>query len=105
MIPWTIARQAPLSMGFSRQEYWSGLSFPSLILHLGIRKTGSGINQPLKQFSLLKTQDLLEIMGVTEDSHKDGTHTSCRMLKDFSLVLHFFSYAWSTEAEKSIIYL
>ena len=28
-IPWTVARQAPLSMGFSRQEYWSGLSFPS----------------------------------------------------------------------------
>ena len=27
--PWTIAYQAPLSMGFSRQEYWSGLSFPS----------------------------------------------------------------------------
>jgi len=27
--PWTVARQAPLSMGFSRQEYWSGLSFPS----------------------------------------------------------------------------
>ena len=26
---WTVARQAPLSMGFSRQEYWSGLSFPS----------------------------------------------------------------------------
>ena len=28
--PWTVARQAPLSMGFSRQEYWSELSFPSL---------------------------------------------------------------------------
>ena len=27
--PWTIAHQAPLSMGFSRQEYWSGLPFPS----------------------------------------------------------------------------
>ena len=27
--PWTVARQAPLSMGFSRQEYWSELSFPS----------------------------------------------------------------------------
>ena len=26
---WTVARQAPLSMGFSRQEYWSGLPFPS----------------------------------------------------------------------------
>ena len=28
-IPQTEARQAPLSMGFSRQEYWSGLPFPS----------------------------------------------------------------------------
>ena len=27
--PWTAARQAPLSMGFSRQEYWSSLPFPS----------------------------------------------------------------------------
>ena len=26
--PWTVAHQAPLSMGFSRQEYWSGLSCP-----------------------------------------------------------------------------
>ena len=25
--PWTVARQAPLCMGFSRQEYWSGLPF------------------------------------------------------------------------------
>ena len=28
-IPWTVACQAPLSMGFSRQEYWSGWPFPS----------------------------------------------------------------------------
>ena len=27
--PWTVAYQAPSSMGFSRQEYWSGLPFPS----------------------------------------------------------------------------
>ena len=27
--PWTITCQAPLSMGISRQEYWSGLPFPS----------------------------------------------------------------------------
>ena len=26
---WTVAYQAPLSMGFSREEYWSGLPFPS----------------------------------------------------------------------------
>ena len=27
--PWTVAHQAPPSMGFSSQEYWSGLPFPS----------------------------------------------------------------------------
>ena len=27
--PWTVAYQAPQSMGFSRQEYWSGFPFPS----------------------------------------------------------------------------
>ena len=30
LIPWTVACQAPLSVGFPRQEYWSGLPFPSL---------------------------------------------------------------------------
>ena len=29
-ILWAVAHQAPLSMGFSRREYWSGLPFPSL---------------------------------------------------------------------------
>ena len=29
LTPWTVARQASLSMGFSRQGYWSGLPFPS----------------------------------------------------------------------------
>ena len=29
LTPRTVARQAPLSMGFSRQEYWSGFPFPS----------------------------------------------------------------------------
>ena len=40
--PWTEAHQAPPSMGFSRQEYWSGLPFPSPgnLLDLGI-KSGS----------------------------------------------------------------
>ena len=37
VIPWTVAHQAPLSREFSRQEYWSGLPFPSL----GLVMTGS----------------------------------------------------------------
>ena len=36
--PWTVSRQAPLSLGFSRQEYWCGLPFPppGYTLHRGI---------------------------------------------------------------------
>ena len=36
---WTVAHQAPLPMGFLRQEYWSGLPFPSSgnIPHPGIK--------------------------------------------------------------------
>ena len=36
--PWTITCQAPLSMGFSRQEYWSGLPFPSADLNIHFSK-------------------------------------------------------------------
>ena len=32
--PWTVAYQAPPSMGFSRQEYWSGLPLPSPVLKI-----------------------------------------------------------------------
>ena len=32
--PWTVAYQAPPSLGFSRQEYWSGLPFPSPVIHI-----------------------------------------------------------------------
>ena len=34
--PWTAAYQAPLSMGFSRQEYWSGVPLPSLLYKYNI---------------------------------------------------------------------
>ena len=37
--PWTVAHQAPLCMGFSRQEYWSGLPlpYPGYLLDPGIK--------------------------------------------------------------------
>ena len=35
--PWTVAYHDPPSMGFSRQEYWSGLPFPSPKLHAYLR--------------------------------------------------------------------
>ena len=47
---WTVAHQAPPSMGFSRQEYWSGLPFPSpklsteelLLLNCGVGEDSGG---------------------------------------------------------------
>ena len=41
--PWTAAYQAPPSMGFSRQEYWSGLPLPSLWLIQSIIKIVAAI--------------------------------------------------------------
>ena len=42
---WTVAHQAPLSMGFSRQEYWSGLPFPSPgdLPDMGIKPASSAL--------------------------------------------------------------
>ena len=44
--PWTVARQAPLSMGFSRQEYWSGLPFPPAgdLPNPGIKPVSPGLH-------------------------------------------------------------
>ena len=49
---WTAARQAPLSMGLSRQEYWSGLPFPPLgdLPHL-VTETASPISPALQEGS------------------------------------------------------
>ena len=42
--PWTVAHQAPPSMGFSRQEYWSGVSLPSPQFHIRIKRFGTLIS-------------------------------------------------------------
>ena len=39
--PWTMASQAPLSMGFSRQEHWSGLPFPSSVIKYEVSEVKS----------------------------------------------------------------
>ena len=45
--PWTAAYQAPPSMGFSRQEYWSGVPLPSLQQVLYIVLKGAAPNSPV----------------------------------------------------------
>ena len=51
--PWIVAHQAPLSMGFSRQKYWSGLPFPSP----GVFQT-QGLNP-----SLLRCKQILHYLS------------------------------------------
>jgi len=38
MTPWSAAHQAPPSMGFSRQEYWSGVPLPSPLFTVVVNK-------------------------------------------------------------------
>ena len=51
--PWTVACQAPLSMGFSRQEYWSGLPFPS---PGDLSNPGTELRSPALQVESLPTE-------------------------------------------------
>ena len=67
MTPWTVPHQVPLSLGFFRREYWSGLPFPSpgALLNSGI-KPGSPALQvgslwfPLKHTNL-HSQSVIEV--------------------------------------------
>ena len=51
--PWTVAHQAPPSMGFSRQEYWSGLPFPS---PRGLPDPGIELGSPALQADALLSE-------------------------------------------------
>ena len=83
MALWTIARQAPLSMGFSRREYWSGESFPppedlpdpvikpviptwkeqSLLLsHLGFMDLTLHVGCSVKFFTCISSFSLIKIL-------------------------------------------
>ena len=59
---WTVACQAPLSTGFSRQESWSGLPFapPGDLLHLGI-EPASPVSPALQMDSLPLSQSLFKV--------------------------------------------
>ena len=58
--PWTVADQAPLSMGLPRQEYWSGLPFPSPgdLLESGIKAEFPVASARQENSSLLSHQEI-----------------------------------------------
>ena len=59
---WTVARQAPLSMGFSRKEYWSGLPFPS---PGGLPVPGVELRSPACQADSLLSEPLGKKWNIT----------------------------------------
>ena len=58
MTPWTVAHQAPPSMEFSSQEYWSGLPFPS---PGDLPDPGIEPGSPALQADVLQSGNLLEL--------------------------------------------
>ena len=81
--PWTAAYQAPLSMGFSRQEYWSGVPLPSPVTWVLGRNANSQVS-PQKQlnhwseFSLWHRISTLTKYGESQQCNKSirASHVS-----------------------------
>ena len=100
--PWTVACQAPLSMGFSSQEYWSGLSFPSPghLPNPGIKPT-SPVSPALQADSLPPETWGKPIHVQHTQSHQHAswegcTYGSCAVssgwLTIFNRSLHFYHF-------------
>ena len=69
--PWTVAHQAPLSMGFSRREYWSGLPFPSPgdLPYSGIEP--KSLTSPALAGGFFTPSASWEALGTAADSNKN----------------------------------
>ena len=87
--PWTIAYKAPLSMGFSRQGYWSGLPFPS---PEDLPDPGIEPGSPTLQADVLPSEPPGKPLEYTEELYKKGlqfssVQFSCSVVSN-SLQLH-----------------
>ena len=59
--PWTAAYQAPLSMGFSRQEYWNGVPLPSPSIYYVLIKFAGAMNGRKEVQHRLKIKEILRL--------------------------------------------
>ena len=59
--PWTAAYQAPPSMGFAKQEYWSGVPLPSLKLIINTNKYNNSRNTAKEILIELEFQSEIEL--------------------------------------------
>ena len=89
MTPWTVAHPAPLSGGFSRQEYWSGLPFPSPrdLPDSGIKPTSPGMTG--RFFTTEPPGKLSEIEIHTKKMKLDDTKKQILETLNKSLINHY----------------
>ena len=77
---WAVAHQAPLSMGFLRQEYWSGLPFPSAgdLPDPGIKPKSPALAG--RFFTTERPQEPLKHVKVSTGKHScpQGSHCLCK---------------------------
>ena len=85
LTPWTVAHQAPLYVGFSRQESWSGLSSsPGDVLHPGIERASPALTD-----SFFYHCTLLGSLRI------DFTSSLCTVSHDDPIDFHSISCFWS----------
>ena len=77
--PWTAAYQAPLSIGFSRQEYWSGVPLPSPRVERDIDKVLRHYYNPSHLFSQMIPLYFLQVF---------------KYVMWFQIVVHFLFHLW-----------
>ena len=103
VILWTITRQAPLSMGFSRQESWSGLPCPSLgnLPYLGIEPGFPALQEdslPLSHQGNPTSRHKLsqKDYGLVSERRKDFDDGACHH-SDFTLTAASWGWTWVRE--------
>ena len=99
MTPWTAAHQAPPSMGFSRQEYWSGLSFSKIglndpenhsgvITHLEPDILECEVKYALRSITMNKISEgdgiRAELFQILKDDAVKVLHSICQKLEKLS---------------------
>ena len=106
MTPWAVACQAPLSMGFSRQEYWSGLPCPSPgdLPNPGIKLRSPALQadsllskplgKPIRKYAALRTWDLVGLgAGPCTSEGPQGWLLAVGFALEYMLADRFFTTA------------
>ena len=109
--PWTVAHQAPLSMDFSRQEYWSGLPFPSPgdLPNPEIESSSCTTGRFVTLSHLGSPSNLLFMKwkhmskDLSENVHSNFVENSLKMLSHFSRVW-LFGTLW-TVAHQAVLFM